>query len=182
MHDPIKTIQSLGLDAANPVFLVQAVKEFHPYTGWSKEQFDAACTQVLFGDKPTEDQVIVTDSFTHAKYYFLYVCQTFINLDRKFIVADSDEVRRFAFSDCATFMLNNKVALELEDGSSTDTSSDGVNRRSGTKTEICNNMYIEYSALEDGRERFIQECISDLDMSRSGALTYYHAARKRNND
>jgi hypothetical protein len=181
MHDPIKTIQSLGLDTTSPVFLVQAVKETTPYTQWSKQKFDETTTIVLYGSGVADELKVNTDSKIHAKYFFMYVCQTFINLHNKTMVADSDTVRTFALSNCATFMLNNKLALELEEGGSVD-GSEEIKRRTGTKTEICNSMYLEYKDMEDHREKFIQECITELGMSRSGALTYFHNARKRNDD
>lgn len=173
MFDPIKYLTELGLDTATQMRMVLQVKNTSPYTSWDKSDFDTHISKLCEVDH-------TSDNLQHSKYLFMYVAQTYIQLEKKGDIADFQTVYEYSVQQWNKFFAENEISLKLEDDYEPDPSEQTKSRK-GSKSEKAYQIYREmYDKFgNDCRKVVIESYKSELEMSSGGALTYFHNAAKR---
>lgn len=174
MFDPIKYMKELGLNTSTQMRMVLQVKEHSPYTSWKQIDFDNHISTLCEVRHKSE-------SLQHAKYLFMYVVQTYIQLDKKGEVADFQQVYDYSVSQWLKFKQQNQLSLKLQDDYEPDPS-ETTGSRKGSKSEKAYAIYCELFnefGATDCRKPIIEKFKSELEMSSGGALTYYHNMTKR---
>ena len=181
MHDPIKYLVSKKFNTQYPSMCVDLLKQ--QTETWTSKQFLEEAERVLGGEQNT----VVIDydmDYFQAKYTYFYIVQNLLLAYKNNIILEDDSLIVKSYRQALSFIQTHKTALEEEARERGMTV--GNNIRGGSKTEKANNIFIDmikgYDVNDEQRRSdIINEYMVQLDMNRSGALTYYHGAKKRYN-
>lgn len=181
MHDPIKFLSKQGFDTQYVSKCVETLKD--QTANWKQpSQFVEAINAVL-----GEESSILTSinlNFFQARYLYFYVVQNLLVAEKQGNVLDNDDLIAKSLKQADVFCDDHKVAL-TEEAREFGLGGDGETKtRSGTKTQRALQIFTEEiggKEIDDAEARtsIIQRFQDELDMERSGALTYYHATKKR---
>lgn len=181
MHDPIKYLVNQGFET---VYISHAIDLLKDRTkGWrTPDAFIEEIARVLDDNDVLSD---VTLTFFEARYTYFYVVQNLLLANKRCQVVEQSDLIAKSLEQSRAFCAQHKLALEEEArelGIVTETNTKGT--RSGTKTERALQIFAEEAEGKDvndpdARATIMQRFQDELQMEKSGALTYYHATKKR---
>jgi flagellin-specific chaperone FliS len=179
MHDPIKYLKSKGFNTQYPSMCVEFLKQ-QTFT-WTPLQFVQEVERLLTGADATTSNVGEMGYF-ETKYSYFYVVQNLLLANKNGEILEDDSLIIKSYNQALDFIKMHKTALDEEARERGLTV--GNNIRGGSKTEKALNIFTDmirgFDVNDDQRRSdIINEYMLQLDMNRSGALTYYHSAKKR---
>ena len=181
MHDPIKYLVNQGFETVYISYAIDLLKD--RTKGWrTPDAFIEEIARVLDDNDVLGD---VTLTFFEARYTYFYVVQNLLLTNKRCQVVEQCDLIAKSLEQSRAFCVQHKLVLEEEArelGIVTETNTKGT--RSGTKTERALQIFAEEVDGKDvndpdARATIMQRFQDELQMEKSGALTYYHATKKR---
>jgi hypothetical protein len=167
MHQAIKTISTYGIPTNSATRAIQYLGEKEDYTS---EQYFSMIVEI------TGHGINIADPRL-TKYTFLYLIQDIIktsfntdNIDMtSLILSSSDKAEKFIAENPWVFAVPDEV-VKVDDAGK-------PKRKKGAKQEEALRIYKEN--ISEGKPKIIELFMSELDMSKAGATTYFYNTKKK---
>jgi len=146
---------------------------------WLAPRFIKEIENVLGGSKT---DIPTNMGYFESRYTYWYMVQNLLLANKKQIIVDDVDLILKSYTQAVVFIQQHKNVLDQEAIELGFVTSPVA--RTGTKTEKALNIFTDLIAgfdIDDDNQRteILIQYQKTLDMSHSGALTYYHLTKKR---
>ena len=164
---PIKQIAEYGIPVNS---YIAAIQYLNDRSDLEQSQYEGMIKDVTGVEQKFNDH-------RDAKYTFLYLVQETIRKSTSTDIFDMDALLEYAFTRAQKFIKENPWHwAEPEEEQKVDASGK-PKRKKGAKQEEAARIYNENKA--DGKKAIIDLFMSELDMSKAGATTYFYNMKKK---
>ena len=166
MSDPIKFLQKHKIPTESAVKAIKYMNHHSEELNFKTLLVDMTGHSQEYSDRDT-------------KYTFMYAVQEVLYASNTTNVFNMEDIVKTAHTKAINFIKNNPWTFAAPDQSSTPSSVSGKpKRKKGAKQTAALEIY---GRLKDTKtkQEIIQIFIDDLDMSKSGATTYFYNVKKK---
>jgi hypothetical protein len=167
MHPAIKIISNYGIPTNSAIRAIQYLGEKEDYTS---EQYFSMIEEL------TGHGINIADP-RQTKYSFLYIIQDIINTSFNTDAIDLHSILLTAQDKAKKFIAENPWVFAVVEETIKVDNTGKPKRKKGAKQEEALRIYKEN--ISEGKQKIIELFMSELDMSKPGATTYFYNAKKK---
>jgi len=168
MTSVLTRLQDSGIPTRSAVAAIQHISNRGRQTA---DYYNKSLSNLV--DAPVQ----ITDEHL-ARFTYLYTVQGIVDLSMNTDIIDATEVMHKAMSNAKKYLKENPWTVAEPDEVVKTDAAGKPKRKKGAKQEEAGRIYNENKDTLD-RKQIIEMFIKELDMSKSGATTYFYNMRKK---